>query len=69
MRDPASVLYDSFRPSAEFETNAMIRRPGYVYSGLVGFFGNGGRHELALTVHPLGRPAIWILAEEPGCVS
>jgi hypothetical protein len=69
VRDLASVLSGSFRASTDFETDATVRRPGYSYSGLVGNFAKSGRHELALTVHPLGRPAIWILAEEPGCVS
>jgi hypothetical protein len=40
---------------------------GYWKAGVILFFVNGGRHELASTVHPLGRPVILILAEEPGC--
>lgn len=69
MRDPASVLDSSVRARTDFETGASIRSPCYSYGGLAGSCAHGGRHERALSVHPLQRPAIWILAEEPGCVS
>jgi hypothetical protein len=56
--DPASVLCG---------LSGLAQYTGYRKSGVILFFVNGGRHELASTVHPLGRPVIWILAEEPGC--
>ena len=55
------MLYALSEP--RLSTDALAR-----HTGPVAFFVNGGRHEFALTVHALGWPAIWILAEEPGCV-